>query len=54
MRMRKGSPSVSSLCFYSAAARCSLWQRRIMRREQGKYQRGEEEGRKEGRKEKKQ
>ncbi len=40
MKRRGGSLSVSSLRFYSAAARCPLWQKRIMRREEGKYQRG--------------
>lgn len=49
MKRRRGSPSVSSLRFYSVTARCPLWQNRIMRREGRKYQRGEDEERKEGR-----
>lgn len=44
MKRRGGSLSVSSLCFYSIAAGCPLWQERIMRREEGRYHRDEDEG----------
>lgn len=47
MKRRGGSPRVSSLCFYSDVAQCLLWQKMIMRKEEGRYQRDErrEEGR---------
>lgn len=48
MRRRGGSLNVCSLHFYSVAARCLLWHTRIMRREEGRYHRGEDEERKEG------
>lgn len=46
MKRRGGSASMSSLHFCSVAARCPLWQEGIMRREEGKQERGEDEERK--------
>jgi len=34
--------------FYSDAALCPPWHKRIMRREEGRHQRDEDEGRQEG------
>lgn len=46
MERRGGSLSVSPLCFDSVVARCPLWQKRIMRREERRFQRDEDEERK--------
>lgn len=51
MAGRGGSPSVSSLRFYSVAVRCPLWQKWIMRKEEGRYERDEDAVGKKGREE---